>query len=79
MKLKETVQAIIGNQNDYKAKVIRTRIALALNFTEFWVGRCIKANKDNGPLTTMAAIEIIREETGLEDSEILEEADQIAA
>lgn len=48
-------------------------IALALDFTELWVNKLISANKDNGPLTTAKALQVIREKTGLPDSEILEE------
>jgi hypothetical protein len=54
----------------------RLKLASALAFTETWIRECINANKDNGPLTTMKAIQIIREETGLNDSQILEETKQ---
>jgi predicted transcriptional regulator len=47
-------------------------IAFELDFTEQWTRRIIDANKDNGPLTTLAALEIIRKETGLSDDQILE-------
>lgn len=47
-------------------------IALALDFSEQWTRRLIENNKDNGPLTTAKALQVIREETGLVDSEILE-------
>jgi len=49
------------------------QLALALDFTEQWMRRVIENNKDNGPLTTAKALQTIREETGLSDSEILEE------
>lgn len=51
---------------------IRMRIAVALGITDQAVMKLIKRNSDN--LTKIAAIEVIREETGLSDSEILEEA-----
>lgn len=53
----------------------RVRIALAgaLNFTEQWIIKSIEANKNNGPLTTFKAVQVISEETGLKDSEILRE------
>lgn len=54
-------------------QTIRLRLGLALGFSERWVIEMHKANKSNGPLTTAAALKVIREETGLEDSEILEE------
>lgn len=51
----------------------KCRIALAgkLDFTEGWIISLIKENKDNGPLTTYAAIEVITEFTGLKLKEIL--------
>lgn len=52
----------------------KLRLAIALKFTEYWMGKIIDNNKDNGPLTTAAALKVIRDETGLDDSEILEEA-----
>lgn len=76
MKLTETIIAIIGDKKSHKAKAIRTSIALALNFTETWVGLCIKNNKDNGPLTTIKAIQVIKKETGLNQSDILEEVNE---
>lgn len=57
---------------------IRTRetvlkLALALGFSEVWIDRLILKNKENGPLTTIKALEVIVVETGLDQSEILEE------
>lgn len=49
----------------------RLQIAIALNFSEQWINKVVAANKENGPLTTLKAIEIIRQETGLTDSDIL--------
>lgn len=49
------------------------QIALALNFSEQWMRRVIENNKNNGPLTTALALQVIREETGLTDDQILEE------
>ncbi len=43
-----------------------------LGFSELWIKRLILHNRINGPLTTFAALEVIRRETGLEDSKILE-------
>ena len=71
MKLTESLTSFLGNVKSKEARAIRTRIALALNFTETWIGLCIKQNKSNGPLTTAAALEVIRRETGLGDEEIL--------
>lgn len=46
-------------------------LALALGFTEIWINKLIEANKDNGPLTTIKAINTIQEDTGLTQEEIL--------
>jgi hypothetical protein len=48
-------------------------LALALGFTELWVNKLIEANKENGPLTTAKSIQVIREETGLAQKDILKE------
>lgn len=48
-------------------------LALALGFTELWINRLITANKENGPLTTAKALQVIGKETGLVNDEILEE------
>jgi hypothetical protein len=52
---------------------IRLKLALALGFSETWIRSLIADNKENGPLTTAKALQVIREETGLDDSQILEE------
>lgn len=54
--------------NNTKARML---IALALDCSDMTVRRYIDANDDN--LTKAAAMQVIREETGLTDSEILEE------
>lgn len=51
--------------------VIRMRLMDALGCTEFTISRYIQKNNDN--LTKAAAMQIIREVTGLPDSEILVE------
>jgi len=61
------------------SKVPKLKLALALAFTEVWIDRLIAANKNNGPLTTAAALQIIAEETGLSNEEILEEDTQKVA
>lgn len=68
MKLNQT---IIGRLK--KDRIFRVKIADALGFTEVWVDKIIAANKDNDPLTTAKVIQVIKQETGLLDSEILEE------
>lgn len=49
------------------------KLALALDFTELWINKLIAANKEDAALTSASAMKVIREETGLTDSEILEE------
>lgn len=76
MKLSEEVIGIISKQRDQQAKAIRTKLALDLNFTERWVLKCIEENKDNGPLTTVKAVERLKKETGLKQSQILVEGQE---
>lgn len=58
---------------------IKLKLGLALGFSEQWINSLLGKNKANSPLTTMAALQVIREETGLLDSEILEESEPVAA
>lgn len=50
----------------------RQKLAIALGFSEYWVGRLVEKNKKNGPLTTPSALAVLREETGFEDADLLE-------
>lgn len=52
---------------------VRLDLAKALDFSELWINKLIEANKDNGPLTTAKALQVIQEGTGLSESEILVE------
>lgn len=70
MKITDTALSLLTGET-------RLKLAMKLGFTEQWVIRIIDANKANGPLTTAAALKVIREETGLKDSEILEETELI--
>lgn len=54
----------------------RLRLALSLGFSETWVRGLLDKNKDNGPLTTAAALKVIREVTGFSDEQILTDATQ---
>lgn len=68
MKLtKQAIQAINGR--------VKLELALALGFTEAWTTALVKKNKDNGPLTTAKALQVISEKTGLLETEILEESE----
>jgi glutamate dehydrogenase/leucine dehydrogenase len=58
--------------NQLKDKRIRRRLAEALDVTDQSIMNYISVNKDNGPLTTAAALLVIHEETELSDEEILE-------
>lgn len=67
MKLtKNAISAIKSN------KRVRARLQLELDKSEFTIARYLINNEDNGLLTTVAALSIIRQETGLTDSQILE-------
>lgn len=63
---KQALQRVLSDRR------IILSIALQLGFSEQWTRRLLSQNKDNGPLTTVSALAVIREETGLTDSEILE-------
>lgn len=52
---------------------VRIRLALELKCGDASISRYIKKNEDNGPLTTVGALKVIRQETGLSDLKILEE------
>lgn len=49
----------------------RIKLAVALECTEQWIIKLIAANKPNGPLTTYAALKVIREDSGLTDESLL--------
>lgn len=55
----------------------RLKLALAMGFSETWIRKCIKKNKENGPLTTISALRIIQRETGLNESEVLTESVEV--
>lgn len=57
---------------------LRTRLALELSKSPATIDRWISINESNGDLTTIKALQVIREETGLEDADIIEESDRIA-
>lgn len=44
-----------------ESRELRFKLAIALEFTEVWIDRLIKHNKANGPLTTVAALGVLRE------------------
>lgn len=57
-----------------KTPDIRRELTNTLRCTDQTIIRYINKNEDNGPLTTVGALNTIKEQTGLTDSEILEEA-----
>jgi transcriptional antiterminator len=65
MKLSQKALRAINNP------VTRRRLMEALGVTEFTISRYIQKNNDN--LTKAAAMQVIREATGLPENEILEE------
>jgi hypothetical protein len=72
MKLRKKVVKKLQNR---KAKAA---LMGALGFSEVWISKVIDTNKDNGPLTTAAALKVIEIETGLSQMEILEELESAA-
>lgn len=50
----------------------RLKLAMALTCTEQWIIKMIKANKVNGPLTTVTALNVISEATKLKQQDILD-------
>lgn len=59
--------------NSLESRKRRLSLCLALGFTEPWINKLLAANKENGPLTTIKALEVIQAETGLKQEEILEQ------
>lgn len=59
-------------------KKIRARLQLELKKSEYTINRQVAHNHDNGLLTTAASLMVLREETGLELSELLEETESTA-
>jgi len=51
----------------------RQKLAIALGFSEYWVGRLVEKNKKNGPLTTPSALSVLRDELCMEDKDLLEQ------
>lgn len=69
MKLRQTIITKL-----LQDRAFRLKVAMALSFSEVWIDKLIEANKDNGPLTTAKSLQVIREETGLTDNDILKES-----
>lgn len=68
MKLKKQ---IIKRLSDDRS--LRLSLAMGLDFTELWIERLVKANKNNGPLTTESSLKVLREELKISNDQILEE------
>jgi hypothetical protein len=59
---------------------LRQKIGIAIKKTDDWILRLARQNKPNGPLTTVKAVQVIREETKLTDQQILvDEENQVPA
>lgn len=56
-----------------KDPAVRRELTITLRCTDQTITRYINKNEDNGPLTTVGALNTIKEHTGLTDAEILEE------
>lgn len=66
MKLSEAATEAIKNNFD-----LRMNLAKALRFSEGWILTLSYRNKENGPLTSAKALQVIRKELRLADQEIL--------
>jgi hypothetical protein len=73
--MKLTQKAIDALKSNKRA---RARLQLDMNKSEFTINRWIAENDDNGLLTTATALMIINEETGLDNSEVLENTNKAA-
>jgi hypothetical protein len=72
--MKLTQKAIDNLRSNKRA---RARLQLSLNKSEYTINKYISDN--DIMLTTAIALKVIREETGLDDSEILEDVSEFAA
>jgi hypothetical protein len=63
-------QHVINNLKNNKRA--RARLQLALDRSEYRINDYIKDNESNGELTKAIALQVIKEETGFSDDEILE-------
>lgn len=52
---------------------IKQELAMTLTCSEGTINRHLRENQDNGDLTKVAALQVIRQRTGLSDEQILEE------
>lgn len=66
MKLTKKALGIVSKDNGIKAKLCAT-----LDASYFTMQRWLNENKDDSRLTTVAAINLIKEETGLTQEEII--------
>ena len=57
----------------------KQKLAIALGFSEYWVGRLVAKNKHNGPLVTPPALSVLRTELKIEDKDLLEESEPATA
>lgn len=73
MKLKKEIQYLINNTQSCN------RIALKLNRAANSISVQVKANKENGRLTKLDALEAISEETGVPVDQLYERAELIPA
>lgn len=73
--MKLTQKAIDAIRNNKRA---RARLQLDLDKSEYTINKYIADNEVNSMLTTATALQVIRQETGLSDSEILEDEKAVA-
>lgn len=78
MKLSNKALSRIQGLDRETTNRLKGRLSLEMAKSVYSVDRWFDQNESNGPLTTAKALQVIREETGLSDTEILEESDRIA-
>lgn len=71
---KKAIKLLSGSDR----RPLRLQMALGLGFSERWIERLIEENKPNGKLTTATALRLIKEGTGLSESEILDTTQKVA-
>jgi hypothetical protein len=70
----QLTQKALNKIDALRPEGIIRRLADALACSDNTINRHIRENEPNGDLTKLAALEVIREATGLSDKQILESA-----
>jgi hypothetical protein len=71
-------QKAISHLQSGEQRATRLKLALALNFSERWIEKLLEQNKSNGPLTTVTAVDMIKE-SGIDSGDVLENEEETTA